>query len=1719
MTGERDDASCGPTPGRAQTFRLFVSSTFQDLRAERNALHAHVFPRLRELCRRHGCRFQAIDLRWGVSGEAARDQQTMIICLREIERCRRVTPRPNFLVLLGQRYGWRPPPPRIPASEFEALLAHVSSDDAALLCWKEGQPPGHEGWYRHDVNANPIEYRLRPRYVDLSGCDTPEKAEAARQAEAESWKAVEHRLQRALEHAAEQVSLPNDARLLYAGSATAQEIAAGALSATNPEGKVSCFFRTIEGAGDARGDLLPGTEKFIDSDPTLLDALKAELERKLKGDAGAVTEYKAHWTSEGPSTDSIGTLPEDLDACLALLDAEEPPASLCAGVWRRLARTILQEIEHPTALPAMADEKIRVTPDKDLDFEGRAHCDSANDLLRAFVGREAPRRAIRDYLAGEGERPLAVVASGGAGKSALMAKALEEAKQARPEAQIVYRFIGTTPSSSDARSLLDSLCREISRRCGGRESVLSEYTDLVAELEKLMARATAKRPLLLFVDALDQLSEAHGARSLVWLPRRLPAGVRVVLSTRREADTFAAVTRLGAELVELGPMSRAEGEKLLDLWLDDARRRLTPVQRTRVLDAFENERSGGRPLYLRLAFEEARLWPSYTPPEDLEPGIDGVIQTNLFPRLAREENHGEALVARTVGYLAASRYGLAEDELIDVLSRDADLYTAFLQGSFHLPSDLVARAIEHRRARGADGPERDQGDVRRAETWLRALIADPNRSAELRQFLEATLSRPDGPRLPVVLWSRLYFDLAPYLRERMSDGTSLLGFYHRELGEVGAKEFAGAQRGRDLHSRLADYFDARELSGRKITELPWQLAQAGLWERLFGLLADEEFFTTGWMADRFDMRAHWTRLEDSSTLRMADAYAPVLKAATREGRDRSAAEIFHTRYVADLLAAAGHHEQALILRRYLLDYHRRVGEPLVVAMFLDDVAMSCRALGRMDEALAALRAEREIEEGQAGTDPPANAQRIKTLNQLGVLLTDVGRLDEAQGVLGELERLARAAGDRSKLAACMANQARLLILRGQPREAIGLLETAEQIWRADGDLDGLNHALGNLGAALAEVGDIDRAEMLFAEEEQICRRIGDTDGLIRALSGRVQILNDRGDSDGAAKLLAEQERLGSRSATRAGLAACLGARAAIASRKGERQAALALLEQEERIYRELANLPVLVGCLGRKAALLFEAGDLEGALRPLQEREKICRELALKYHLATTLGLRGVLLQEQHDLGQALESFREQERLGSELGDAKLVAQALGGQASVLKDHGECDEALEAYRRAERASRAAGDLEILRSALAEQADILIEQGDLDDAQPIFQELEQVCRRIGHKRGLAHSLDSQGTILRVRGDLDGALDKHEEAVGLLRETGKPADLAAALGNRGVALRGKGDAVAAEESYVEAEAIWRRIGDEAGLQRLLGNRGNLLLVTGDLQGALRLFTERAEICRRIEDEAGLQKSLMMQRMVLDQMRGAQPAGEDGARRGGQTTTVQKGGGGSTGIFKRKPTESSDVMEFRDKEEDDMNCDVCNQTMDPRKGYILSTSQVAYDPGYWKRAFGLLSMSAEQLERNLPSIVRQLSSSQSDWIVCDQCMSFLKADRSTSGGYYQNYVKTGTRPLLPDSGPANLDRTAIVASGAFETIFGRKPVSITMGEAPGKVLGSVEFSQKLAEIMRSRDMSALRKLVGGVQVKCGACGAVMPALECKFTDAGMSCPRCDQPWIALR
>ena len=90
-------------PGTWKTVRVFISSTFRDMQAERDWLVKRVFPALRQRLEPRRINMVDIDLRWGITREQADNDQVLGLCLQQIDEC-----RPFFLGMLGGRYGCVP---------------------------------------------------------------------------------------------------------------------------------------------------------------------------------------------------------------------------------------------------------------------------------------------------------------------------------------------------------------------------------------------------------------------------------------------------------------------------------------------------------------------------------------------------------------------------------------------------------------------------------------------------------------------------------------------------------------------------------------------------------------------------------------------------------------------------------------------------------------------------------------------------------------------------------------------------------------------------------------------------------------------------------------------------------------------------------------------------------------------------------------------------------------------------------------------------------------------------------------------------------------------------------------------------------------------------------------------------------------------------------------------------------------------------------------------------------------------------------------------------------------------------------------------------------------------------------------------------------------------------------------------------------------------------
>ena len=172
---------------------VFISSTFNDMHAERDYVLKNVFPQLGEWCERHHIFLRDIDLRWGVTLQDTKTQNTIYQCLTAVDRC-----RPFFLCFLGQRRGWVPE-----IGEISLLTREVFPEIERMIREERRSATEYEiehallmplaffaggNWHREEPVRNALFLRRKPDYLaDLTPaqkqvfldyeedrCETPE---------------------------------------------------------------------------------------------------------------------------------------------------------------------------------------------------------------------------------------------------------------------------------------------------------------------------------------------------------------------------------------------------------------------------------------------------------------------------------------------------------------------------------------------------------------------------------------------------------------------------------------------------------------------------------------------------------------------------------------------------------------------------------------------------------------------------------------------------------------------------------------------------------------------------------------------------------------------------------------------------------------------------------------------------------------------------------------------------------------------------------------------------------------------------------------------------------------------------------------------------------------------------------------------------------------------------------------------------------------------------------------------------------------------------------------------------------------------------------------------------------------------------------------------------------------------------------------------------------
>ena len=204
---------------------------------------------------------------------------------------------------------------------------------------------------------------------------------------------------------------------------------------------------------------------------------------------------------------------------------------------------------------------------------------------------------------------------------------------------------------------------------------------------------------------------------------------------------------LGADsevFLEIPELPEYDAMIILEHWYNVSNRTVTHEQYDAIVNAF---RKCPTPLFLRLIFCESLNWTS-----DNEVSFtklpDSVKKMAAVKFGQMESKYGEAFVRRALGYIAASRNGVTDDEMIDLISLD-DAVMGEIMVQYH----------------------------------------------------------PFRRRLPPVLWYRLKSDLNHYLTDTCADNVKTVQWSHLHFSEAAEERYLNQRdKAPSYHKHMSEYY-------------------------------------------------------------------------------------------------------------------------------------------------------------------------------------------------------------------------------------------------------------------------------------------------------------------------------------------------------------------------------------------------------------------------------------------------------------------------------------------------------------------------------------------------------------------------------------------------------------------------------------------------------------------------------------------------------------------------------------------------------------------------------------------------------------------------------------------------------------------------------------------------------------------------------------------------
>ncbi|ELT98013.1 hypothetical protein CAPTEDRAFT_204559 [Capitella teleta] len=267
-----------------------------------------------------------------------------------------------------------------------------------------------------------------------------------------------------------------------------------------------------------------------------------------------------------------------------------------------------------------------------LQYESLQHLHLCLKLCKLFKGRNDFLSGIQAYLGSKSRQPYLLFGKSGCGNISILAKAFSQFGEQYtdvPGVIGIVRFLGTTPSSSTVMSTLRSLCQQICVIYNLPTSAIPyDLISLTRYFKDLLEEATQEKPMLIFFDAIDQLSDIESDLYMPWLPVTLPPHVKIVTSVLPNHLLTKLQKRIPTENTsEAESLGNALGMTILTSWLQ-AKNRTVSQKQLDIIDAAVKNCS--IPLYINIVFNEIINWNSYNPIEKDVLSLDDDILNDVY---------------------------------------------------------------------------------------------------------------------------------------------------------------------------------------------------------------------------------------------------------------------------------------------------------------------------------------------------------------------------------------------------------------------------------------------------------------------------------------------------------------------------------------------------------------------------------------------------------------------------------------------------------------------------------------------------------------------------------------------------------------------------------------------------------------------------------------------------------------------------------------------------------------------------------------------------------------------------------------------------------------------------------------------------------------------------------------------------------------------------------